>query len=91
MRNEEWRQVGSKRGLRGLRKLRQLKPFIPSSTCQLVNLSTRQLVNSSTCQLLSTASKGGVKIMAVKKSTWDLIIKIICAVAGVLAGALDLL
>lgn len=25
--------------------------------------------------------------MAVKKSTWDLIIKIICAVAGVLAGA----
>ena len=26
--------------------------------------------------------------MAVKKSTWDLIIKIICAVAGVLAGAL---
>lgn len=72
MENEEWRQVGSKRGLRGLRELRQLKP--------LVNLSTRQL--------LSTATKGGVKIMAVKKSTWDLIIKIICAVAGVLAGAL---
>ena len=64
--------MGSKRGQRGLRELRQIKP--------LVNLSTRQL--------LSTATKGGVKIMAVKKSTWDLIIKIICAVAGVLAGAL---
>ena len=72
--------MGSKRGLRGLQELRQLKP--------LVNLSTRQLVPSSTRQLLSTATKGGVKIMAVKKSTWDLIIKIICAVAGVLAGAL---